>query len=71
MSELAIILSSVAFIFSAITAVFSFYAYSYMVGVSKSTHQVQLVPAEEMANNPTGMNLAKAFAGLDPEQEQV
>lgn len=71
MSEVSLILSGTAFLFSGITAVFSFLAYAYMVGIKKSTHQVQMVPVEEMAKNPTGKDLAKAFYGVSDDQEQV
>lgn len=67
--ELGIILGGVSLIFSATTAVFSFYAYAYMVGVQKSTHQVQLIPADQMG--PTGKDLAKGFAGISDDQEQI
>lgn len=73
MNELSLVLSGTALLFSFLTAGFSIYAFAYMVGVKKSTHQVQMMPVSDIDNtNPTGMDLAKQFAGLeDLDKEHV
>lgn len=62
----AICISS--FMFTAITAVFSILAYAKVVGMEKSTHQIQYVPMETPGQDQgqTAQELAK---NLYPEYE--
>ena len=67
MNELVLVFSLTAILFSAITAIFSFAAYAKVVGMEKSTHKLQYVPAGE---GPVGKELAdKMKKTLYPDDE--
>lgn len=81
-TDIAIILSILSILFTLTTAIFSVLAYSKVVGMEKSTHQVvqQMVPldfpdspSEELG--PTGKELdkqmSKAFGYEDLDQDQI
>lgn len=65
---LAICISS--FMFSAITAVFSILAYAKVVGMEKSTHQIQYVPMDAPAND-TAQSPAELAKKLYPDYEDT
>lgn len=58
---ITLVLSIVAIILAGGTAVFSFLAYSQVVGLRNSTHQVYLGELPNKDNNPTGDALVKEF----------
>lgn len=45
MNELVLVISLTAILFSAVTVIFSFAAYAKVVGMEKSTHRIEYVPA--------------------------
>lgn len=49
-----IVASTIAIILCSITAIFSFMAYSRVVGMEKSTHQVQWMHVDPKENGPDG-----------------
>ena len=67
------VLSVSAILFSGVTAVFSVLAYAKVVGMEKSTHQIQYMPAPmpdlSDSGNPTGKDLAKQFMPDDYDEE--
>lgn len=57
-----------AILFSIITAPFAILAYCKVVGMEKSTHQIQWVnPDDVSSENPTGKDLAEKFASMYQE----
>lgn len=65
-SYLPLVLSSTAVLLTMITAGFSILAYAKVVGMEKSTHQIQWEPVPADPNAQTGKDLLK---GLAPEGE--
>lgn len=67
------VLSVSAILFSGVTAVFSVLAYAKVVGMEKSTHRIQYMPAPmpdlSDSGNPTGKDLAKQFMPDDYDEE--
>lgn len=61
-TNIAIIIASLALLFSICTVIFSILAYSTVVGLKNSTHNIQYMPAEEFAKN---------FKGEEIEEEIV
>ncbi len=59
-------LAIAAFAFSITTAIFSILAFCKVVGMEKSTHQIQWMPVEGENQNPTGKELLKQFV---PDEE--
>jgi len=57
MDEWAIIFSLTSLIVTSITAVFSILAYAKVVGMEKSTHQIQWQPIPEQESGPVGKEL--------------
>jgi len=77
-TDLALILSCISILFTGITAIFSILAYSKVVGMEKSTHQIvqQMVPYNEAdMDGPTGedldKNMKEAFGFKDLEETQI
>lgn len=68
-SDLPLILSVIAVLFSGITAILSLLAYANVIGLKNSTHQIQYVEAD----GPTGKELADQFKDMysDVENEYV
>ena len=73
MNELTLVLSIVSILFTGITAFFSIMAYAKVVGMEKSTHQIQWVPVDE--DGKTGKELDKdmysAFGYQNEDQESI
>lgn len=73
MTNVALVLSIVSVLFTIITAIFSFLAYAKVVGMEKSTHQIQWMPIEEA--DKTGKELDKimykAFGFEDEDSDSV
>lgn len=63
MNEIALVLSLLSIILCSITVVFSILAYSRVVGMEKSTHQVQWMPIETPSDH-----LKDEYDGLDEEE---
>lgn len=55
-----------------ITAIFSFLAYARVVGMEKSTHQIQWMPAEQAkTGEDLGKEMHNAFGYEDENQDSV
>jgi len=59
MNNWAIILSLVSVILTSITAIFSILAYAKVIGMEKSTHQIQWQPIPEQESGPVGKELVE------------
>jgi len=59
MNNWAVILSLVSIILTSITAIFSILAYAKVVGMEKSTHQIQWQPIPEAEEGLTGKDLVE------------
>ena len=67
-----LVMAIISVLFSLVTGVFAFLSYSKVVGMEKSTHQVQWVPMD--GTNPTGKELGEKMAeAFDyyPEQDHI
>lgn len=73
MTNVAIILSILSILFTMITAIFAFLAYAKVVGMEKSTHQIQWMPVEDTKNTGEDLtkNMYKAFGFEDEDQDSV
>lgn len=62
-----------AILFSGVTAVFSILSFCKVVGMEKSTHRIQYMPAPipdlSDSGNPTGEELVKKFLPDDESEE--
>ena len=72
---IAVGFSCCAMIFTVVTAIFSFMAYSRVVGMEKSTHQVSWMPLDPQNPSKTGddmmKDMSKAFGYEDNENDQI
>ena len=68
MSDLPLVLSLVAVLFTLITAPFAILAYCKVVGMEKSTHKIEYVSPEQMGN-PTGKDLMDKMSGMYQDDE--
>jgi len=57
MNEWAIIFSLVSILLTTITSIFSILAYAKVIGMEKSTHQIQWQPIPESESGPVGKEL--------------
>jgi hypothetical protein len=70
---IALYFSIVAVLFSGMTAIFAILSYCKVVGMEKSTHQIQYMTPDEMKTlngNPTGQDLVDKMAGMYQEDFQ-
>lgn len=71
-TDISLILSIVSILFTMVTAIFSFLAYARVVGMEKSTHQIQWMPADEVkTGEDMGKDMYKAFGFEDEDQDSV
>jgi len=70
---ITLVLSLVAVLFTGVTSIFAVLAYAKVVGMEKSTHQIQWMPVDESA--ATGDELTKqmhkAFGYEDEENDSI
>lgn len=70
----SLVLSLTSVLFTAITAVFALKAYATVLGMEKSTHQIQWQPIPQEEAGPVGEDLVKEFSDKmykDVDQEYV
>lgn len=72
-ADISLILSIVSVLFTIITAIFSFLAYAKVVGMEKSTHQIQWMPVDEAhkTGKELDKNMYKAFGFEDEDLDSV
>lgn len=71
-TDIALILSLVSILFTMVTAIFSLLAYAKVVGMEKSTHQIQWMPVDaDTTDNKIDKEMYKAFGFEDEDQDSV
>ena len=72
---ISLVLSILAIILTSITAIFSVLAYSNVVGLKNSTHQIQYMPVDpnepELTDGELNKQMRKAYGYTDEENDYI